>query len=106
MSRREELQKIVSDANGGNESAVLMKKLIDETIFIENQLEKLKKLPFISVNPHNTYLQKSTPAAKQYKELLQQYVNCLKVLAKMTGQDMSDDESPLRAWVKSKMDGV
>jgi len=104
--RLKELQKIINNGTGENDNNVLLKNLVDEVIFIENQLNELRKLPFISVNPNNNNLQKTTPAAKQYKELLQQYINCLKVIAKATGQDIDDEESPLRKWVKRKMEGL
>ena len=74
--------------------------LVDEVLFLESNLEELKKLPFIKVNPKNPTQQKSTPAQKQYKELLQQYVNIIRVLIRATGTDESDEESPLRKWVK------
>lgn len=80
--------------------------LVDDVIFLENQLSQLKKLPFIKVNPNNQTQQKATPASKQYKELLQQYLNCIKVLARATGQDLDDEESPLRKWVKEKQNVV
>lgn len=101
MNRVEELKKLISD---NNDNTTLFDNLIDEIIFIENQLIELKKLPFISVNPRNKTQQKTTPAAKQYKELLQQYTNCLKIIGKVSGQDVDDDESPLRKWVKKRVD--
>lgn len=103
MSRKDELLKII--CKDGTENEVKVAELIDEVIFIEGQLQTLKKLPFISVNPKNPAQQRSTPAAKLYKELLQQYTNCLKILLKMTGDTEDDEESPLRKWVKQRMDG-
>ena len=78
----------------------LIVPLIDEFLFLEQQLTALKKLPFIKVHPSNPELQKVTPAAKQYKELLQQYTNIIKVLDKNNCDDSDSDESPLRTWVK------
>ena len=78
MSRKDELLNIIGD------DKVLM-RLVDEVCFLEKQLEYLKGLPQINVNPNNPYQQKSTPAAKQYKELLQQYTNVIKVLAHASG---------------------
>ena len=65
-------------------------------------LEKLEKLPMIRVNPNNPEQQKSTPAAKLYKEFLQQYTNVIKVVARATGEDDKVEDSPLRAWVNSR----
>lgn len=78
----------------------LIEPLIDEFVFLEYQLTELKKIPFIKVHPKNPEMQKSTPAAKQYKELLQQYTNIIKVLSKRNDESDSE-ESPLRAWVKN-----
>ena len=97
MTRKEELEEILGDD-------LALKPLIDEIIFLENQLTELKKLPFIKVNPKNPMQQKSTPAQKQYKELLQQYANILKIVARSAGEDENDDESPLRKWVKQHVD--
>lgn len=105
MDRAKELKRIISGAKENTDNNILLDNLVDEIVFIEDQLIELKKLPFISVNPNNSCQQKTTPAAKQYKELLQQYTNCLKVIAKANGQDMDDEESPLRKWVKKKMGG-
>lgn len=99
MNRKEQLEKIIGEDNE------LVTQLVDEILFIENQLTELKKLPFINHNPKNPMQQKTTPAAKQYKELLQQYTNCIKVLARATGQDDKDEESPLRKWAKARIEG-
>lgn len=91
MDRKEELLNIVGDDK-------IILKLVDEVIFIERQLDYLKQLPQINVNPNNPYQQKATPAAKQYKEFLQQYTNIIKVLAHVSGDDNENDISPLRKW--------
>lgn len=93
--RKKELLKLVNND-------LSLEPTIDEFLFIENQLVELKKLPFIKIHPKDPTRQKSTPAAKLYKELLQQYTNILKVLMRITGTDEADEESPLRKWVKSR----
>lgn len=93
MDRKEELLKVI-------EHDPALVPLIDEVIFLEGQLEELKKLPFIKIHPKDPTKQKATPAQKQYKELLQQYVNIIRVLIRATGIDENDEESPLRKWVK------
>lgn len=99
-TRKEELLKLVSKS--GDEK-VKAERLIDEIIFLEARLEELKKLPFIKTNPQDPTKQKSTPAARQYKEFLQQYNNSFKLLLKISG-DLGDieEESPLRKWLKEK----
>ena len=100
MSRKKELEKIVGKDNE------LFSQLVDEILFLENQLIQLKQLPFIKVNIKNNMQQKATPAAKQYKEFLQQYTNCIKVLARVTGQDDKEEDSPLRAWAKARSEKI
>ena len=70
MSRKEELINIFKGIEGINE---IVTPLIDDVVFLEERLEELRRLPFIRVNPKNDADQKATPAAKQYKEFLQQY---------------------------------
>ena len=98
MSRREELVKLVPD-----ESLELVSDVLDEIIFLEGKLEELKKLPFIQIHPQDATKQRSTPAAKQYKEFLQQYINCVKVIEAVIYRDKrlegdEVEESPLRKW--------
>lgn len=93
MDRKTELLKTI-------EYDPALMPLIDEVVFLEGRLEELKKLPFIKVHPKDPTKQKATIAQKQYKELLQQYVNIIRVLIRATGTDESDEESPLRKWVK------
>lgn len=96
--RRDELVKLLPDGNS------YLIPLIDRLLFVENQLEKLEKLPLIKVNPKNPEQQKTTLAAKMYKEYLQQYINCIKAIEKATGTTESEEESPLRKWVNSRAD--
>lgn len=86
----------------GNET--LIEPLVDQLLFLETKLEELKKLPFIKVNPNNPNQQKSTPAQKQYKELLQQYTNVVKVLSSASGHEQEDPESPLRKYYAQKLE--
>lgn len=103
MGRKEELLQLI--CKNGSNNDIKAKQLVDEIIFIEEQLVYLKTLPFININPKNPMQQKTTPAAKQYKELLQQYNNSLRLLLKMSGDiGESEEESPLRKWAKSRKD--
>lgn len=101
MARRDELIKLV-----GEESLHLVGDVIDEVIFLEGKLQDLKKYPFIQVHPQDDSKQRATPAAKQYKEFLQQYINCLKMIESIIYKEkrLDSDEvedSPLRKWFKS-----
>ena len=87
------------------ESQALVMPTLEEVVFLELRLQELKKLPFIKINPNNPEMQKSTPASKMYKELLQQYINCIKMIESVIYRDNRLDstdaeESPLRKWFK------
>lgn len=98
MDRKEELKRLITV------NSELVENLIDELLFMESQLKKYRYLPQIKVDPDNPERQKATPAAKLYKETLQQYTNVIKVLAHCTGQDADSEESPLRKWAKKFVD--
>ena len=100
MERREELVAIIP-----KESLDLVKNTIDDVVFLERRLDELKKLPFIEVNPNNPMKQRSTPASKLYKEFLQQYINCIKMIEGVIYRDKrlegdEPEESPLRKWFR------
>lgn len=97
--RAAELLKIAT-ANGEEEKA---RELVEDIDFLEQRLQELRRLPFLRIDPKNPERQKPTPAARQYKELLQQYNNSLKLFCKLCG-DLKEEEaeSPLRAWLKER----
>ena len=97
MTRVDQLKTAV----GNNETLF---PLIQQIVYLEGELEKLEKLPKIRFNPDKPEQQKITPAAKLYKEYLQQYVNCIKLLEKDT-DDGGEEISPLRAWIASRGGG-
>lgn len=78
MTRQEEFTKIFESVD--EDERDLVAPLIDEVIFLEEQLTELKKLPFISVHPKNPAIQKKTEAAKLYKECSQSYMNAIRIL--------------------------
>lgn len=91
-SRKEELLEAVKND-------VRLVPLINDMVYLELQLDQLRALPKIRVDEENPAKQKATPAAKLYKEYLQQYVNVVKVVQKQTGMS-EEDESPLSKWLK------
>ena len=78
--------------------------LVDDAVYLEQQLEELRRLPKLKVHPKDPSKQKATPAAKLYKEMLQQYTNIIKVLTRQSDFDETEDESPLRQWLKAHVD--
>lgn len=103
MDRKTELLSLLKD---GSQDELKARQLIDEIVFLEQRMTELKQYPFIAVNPKNPAQQKPTAASRQYKEFLQQYNNSLRLLLRITGDigGDSEEESPLRAWLKSRLE--
>ena len=101
LTRKEVLLKTCTGLDENGKAATV--RLIDEMLFLEDRLTELKRQPFLSINPKNPAQQRQTAAAKQYKELLQQYTNCVKILLKVTGGEAAEEESPLRTFLRQKM---
>ena len=80
---------------------ILLQKTLLRLKELDSLLDELEKLPKINVNPNNPMQQKTTPAAKMYKEYIQQFLNGVKLLSKVADTS-SEEESPLRKWVKSR----
>lgn len=99
MNRKDELIHIFDQIDDTKDVILPM---IDDVVFLEEHLQELRKLPFIRVNPKNPADQKVTVAAKQYKELLQQYNNCIKILTGVLRKDAIEEESPLRAFINAR----
>lgn len=98
MSRAEQLHSIFKEVDEGKR--IIVDRLIDEAVYLEERLAELKKYPPIKFHPQNPNLQKITAAGKQYREYLQTYTNIMDKLAKVYGKDEGVDESPLRAFLK------
>jgi hypothetical protein len=79
--------------------------LVEKAVLLEQRMEYLESLPHIKVDPKDPARQKTLPAFKQYKELLQQYGNIIRILGRVTVEDDSTAESPLRAWAKARTAG-
>lgn len=95
MNRQKELEKIFKNID--NNIKTLIEPLIKETIFLEEKMTKLRKLPFIRINPKDNSQQKTTPAAKQYKECSQSYMNAIRILCSLLNkQDTSAQDELLK----------
>lgn len=76
--------------------------LVEKAVLLEGKMEALEKLPHIKVDSKDPTRQKMLPAHKQYKELLAQYTNIIRVLGRVTIEDDSTAESPLRKWARER----
>lgn len=104
MSRKEDLLKLLPA-----ETIVLTEEVVNKIIFLEKKMDELKELPFIQVDKKNNMRQRSTPASKLYKELLQQYTNCVKILEAVIYRNrklegIEEEASPLEEWLMNHAD--
>ena len=100
MSRREELESILFQKNGNQR--VVAEKHLEEVIFLEEQMEELKKI-FDRKSKNDLSGKRKLAAWKQYKEALQQYNSSLWNLQRITGNaEGFEEDSPLRKWAKSR----
>lgn len=75
--------------------------LVQKAVLLEEKMEALEKLPHIKVDAKDPCRQKALPAFKQYKELLQQYGNIIRILGRVNVLDDSTMESPVRTWARA-----
>ena len=98
MQRVAELVEIIADID--DEKGVLLTPTIKDIAFLETRLSELRELPFIRVSKSNPAKQQTTPAAKQYKELAQSYLNAVKILLTALYRDGGDGENELLEKLK------
>ena len=77
-SRRIELDAVFSVCDENMKK--LISPLLDRVVNLEERMEALERLPFVRSHPHHPELQKTTAAAKQYKECSQSYMNAVRIL--------------------------
>lgn len=102
MSRSEELRKIFKDVDETKFKVV--EPLINEAVYIEEQMRFLKSFPLIKSREYNGEIQtKVTAAGKQYREYLQTYTNIIDKLCRMLGKVEGEEDSPLREFYNKMM---
>ena len=70
-------------------------KMFQDVDATERQLAALKKLPFSSVHPKKPTLQKTTAAARLYKEYATSYMNSLRILLNILRKVESEEQNEL-----------
>ena len=78
MGRKETLEDIFKDVDESEKK--LIEPLLEEVIYLEEQMKYLRTLPQIKIHPKNNAMQKKTEAAKLYKECSQSYMNAIRIL--------------------------
>lgn len=92
-ARRSQIEAVFADVSENEKQ--LIDKLIDEVVFLESRMLELRKMPFISVHPNNPALQRTTAAAKQYKECSQSYMNAIRILLSVLAKVDSEGQAEL-----------
>ena len=102
--RKADLIAALKDIDESRRSVLL--PVIDEVVFLEGQLEALRKMPFIKTHPSNPALQKQTEAARQYVKLNASYLQGIKIICSaMNKTALEDDDSPINRWLKARLGG-
>ena len=94
MDRLAELENIFRNIDEGEKE--LLKPLMSEVVFLETRMNELRKLPFVRVHPKNPEIQKTTSAAKLYKECSQSYMNAIRILCNSLRKIDSNSADDLR----------
>lgn len=92
-NRRAEYDEIFRDVDPTERR--LVDRLIDECVYYEEQMAELRKLPFVAVHPKNRNLQKTTAAARVYKEYATSYMNALRILLNILRKVESEEQNEL-----------
>lgn len=98
MKRKEELDNIFKDIDVNVK--ILVNPLLKEVIFLEDKMAELRKLPFLRINPKDPTQQKTTSAAKQYKECSQSYMNAIRILCSLLNKQDNSAENELLERLK------
>ena len=98
MTRLEELQTIFEKVD--EDKASVIAPLLPQVVFIEERLRELQKVPHIRIHPKNPARQEITAAGKQYKELMQSYLNAVKVLQTTLGRYAVEEKDAFDEWLQ------
>lgn len=98
MARKDELLKIFNEVDEAKRE--LIKPLLDDVVYLEDQLEKLRALPKIRIHPKNPERQEVTPAGKLYKEYMQSYLNAIKTLQTTLSRYTQEEQDAFDKWLE------
>lgn len=99
MEKYEKLLKAFKQADPNN--YILVQNTINKMVFLEGKLDYLETLPFIKVHPEKPELQKATPAAKQYKELMQNWLYMTKILVALINKINFEEDDAFSKFLKT-----
>ena len=83
------------------DKAKVIRPLLPQVVFLEQRLDELKGVPHIRFHPKDPARQQITAAGKQYKELMQSYNNCIKVLLSALGRYAVEEQDEFDKWLEA-----
>ena len=98
VERLESLKAIFEKVDA--DKAAVISPLLPQVVFMEQRLEELKKVPHIRIHPKNQARQEITAAGKQYKELMQSYLNAVKVLQMTLSRYSVEEKDAFDEWLE------
>ena len=98
MERLKELQAIFEKVD--EDKAAVIVPLLPQVVFLEERLRELQKVPHIRIHPKNPARQEITAAGKQYKEMMQSYINAVKVLQMTLGRYAVEEKDAFDEWLE------
>lgn len=82
------------------DKAAVVSPLLPQVVFMEQRLDELRKIPHIRIHPKNPARQEITAAGKQYKELMQSYLNAVKVLQMTLSRYSVEEKDAFDEWLE------
>ena len=82
------------------DKAAVISPLLPQVVFMEQRLDELRKVPHIRIHPKNPARQEITAAGKQYKELMQSYLNAVKVLQMTLSRYSVEEKDAFDEWLE------
>ena len=82
------------------DKAAVVSPLLPQVVFMEQRLDELRKFPHIRIHPKNPARQEITAAGKQYKEVMQQYANTIKILLSTLGRYSQEEADEFDKWLE------
>lgn len=82
------------------DKAAVVSPLLPQVVFMEQRLDELRNVPHIRIHPKNPARQEITAAGKQYKELMQSYLNAVKVLQMTLSRYSVEEKDAFDEWLE------
>ena len=91
--------------NVDDDKAAVITPLLSQVVFMEQRLEELRQLPHLRIHPKNPTRQEITAAGKQYKEIMQAYLNAIKVLQMTLSRYSVEEADAFDEWLAERDQG-